>query len=79
MIMLPSGKSVDVVFCAERGTAFLRRPQLTHHSLAVYTGLEAEIDATICCSIQQVIALVLCVVHAELLADVLGAGVYLQG
>src|SRR5438034_687368 len=40
VIMLPSGKSVDVVFCAERGTAFLRRPQLTHHSLAVYTGLE---------------------------------------
>jgi hypothetical protein len=52
--------------------------EIAHHLLAINVVFQAKKDSCFGLCIEQVIALVLRVVHAELVLNVFGEGVYLE-
>src|SRR6202007_771318 len=78
MIVLPSRKLVRVLCRFKRRSAILCCAQVADHCIGVDTRLQTQIHASVCASIQQIVTLVLRIVHSELAANVLCLWVHLQ-
>ena len=72
MVVLSGREAVYVCLSTERHTVVLSCLQLPDHGLSVDMSLKTEIYAGIVAGIEQIVALVLCVLHAEVLTDELG-------
>ena len=69
---------IHIFLGVEHKTAFLSLTQVVDHRILVDTFFQSQIHHSILSGIQQIVALVLCIVHAEILADKLGGGMHLQ-
>src|ERR1700686_831315 len=67
--VLSGREAVYVFFGTERHTVALSCFQLLDHCLSVDMRLKTEVYAAVVAIIEQVVALVLCVLHAELFTD----------
>ncbi len=76
--MLLGREGVHVLLGVEVPLAGLGRPQVLHHRLAVDALLEPEVDDGVVAGVEQVVRLVLRVVHAERLLDVVDERVHLE-
>ena len=77
--MLPRRPPVHVELVREReAAAFLRAAQVAEHGRAVDALLQAEVHAGLLPGVEEVVALVLRVVHPEAVLDVLGQRVHLE-
>ena len=79
MIVLFRRETVRIFLRRERGAPRLGLLQIAKHGGPVHVFLQAQVDARSGCGIQDVVALVLRVVHAEMLLDVLGERMHLKG
>src|ERR1700730_3701788 len=78
MIMLPSRKLVHVLCCPKLRSTVLCQAQVADHCFGVDTRLQTEIYASVRASIEQIVTLVLRVVHSEFAANVLCLWVHLE-
>jgi len=78
MIVLPCGNPVHIFVGIEHGTAVLRLPQVSDHLILVDTRLQSQVYRGILLRINQIVTLILRIVHAELLTDELCGGVHLH-
>ena len=78
VVVLFDRPAFHVLFGIERSAAVLRRFQFGDHHFGLDVFPQTEINASIFLHIEHVIALVLCVKHAEMLADVFGQRMHLQ-
>ena len=69
---------VDVAFHIKFAARPLRLIKCGYHFFAVNTGLQAEIHMRIFFGIEQIVALILCIIYAECVAYILCGGVNLQ-
>src|SRR5580692_11118317 len=67
MVVLSGREAVYVFLSVERSSVVLSRFQLPHHGLPVAMSLETEVYVAIVAGIEQIVALVLRVLHAEVL------------
>src|SRR5579859_583045 len=79
VVVLLRGPPVRVLVGFELRAAFLCRAQVRDHAVAVDAFLQSKINAATIAGVEQVIALVLRVVHAEVLLDVFRQRMDLEG
>ena len=79
VIVPAGGNPVDVLLHGKGAVSGLAARQVSRHGGGIDAGLQAEIDDRVRGRVEQIVALVLGEGHVEVLADVLGERVHLEG
>ena len=76
--MLLRREFVDVFLCIKFNLTFVCTTQIFYHLLLIHTVLQTQIYTSAFSGIQHIVALILCILHTELLFDIFCQRMYLK-